>query len=80
MKACIIAAMRADATRKCRLPLGERGREMTLEEAADYLRMKKGTIQNWISCKEVPAYKFMRHVVFFENELKRYKDLMMVPN
>lgn len=80
MKTSIIAAMRADATRKCRLMPEQRGREMTLEEAANYLGMKKGTLQNWICCKEVPAYKFMRHVVFFENELKRYKDLLMVPN
>jgi len=45
---------------------------MSYTEAADFLKVKEGTLRNWVAQKKVPFHKVGRKVVFFQEELEKW--------
>ena len=52
---------------------------MNVQEAADYLRIKKSTLYKKVMLKEVPFYKFGGRVLFKPDELDRLIQADHVP-
>ena len=76
-----VGAIRFDATKKARITeIEERGAMMGVQGAAEFLGIEPATVRGLIMRKEIPSYKYFRNVVFFENELKRYRDFIMIRN
>lgn len=45
---------------------------MSYTEAADFIKVKEGTLRNWVAKKKVPFHKVGRKVVFFREELEQW--------
>ncbi len=45
---------------------------MSYTEAADFIKVKEGTLRNWVAQKKVPFHKVGRKVVFFREELEQW--------
>jgi len=45
---------------------------MSYTEAADFIKVKEGTLRNWVAQKKVPFHKVGRKVVFFQEELEKW--------
>ncbi|MHC9544630.1 MAG: helix-turn-helix domain-containing protein [Vulcanimicrobiota bacterium] len=43
---------------------------LTIEEAAEYLRLKPKTIRNWISMRKIPYRKIGRYIRFDRKSLE----------
>ena len=48
------------------------GRLYTLQEVADYLRVSRQTIYNYVSAKRLPAYKLAREYRVTEKDLQEF--------
>ena len=76
-----INALRYDASRKSRIDSPEkRGEMLDTQRAADFLGISKGALSQMTFRKEVPSYKYFNRVVFFSEELKRFRNYIMVRN
>lgn len=45
---------------------------MTIEEAADYIRMKPKTVRNWVGLRKIPFIKLGRNVRFDMKVLEKW--------
>lgn len=45
---------------------------LSYKEAADFLKLKEGTLRNWVAQKKLPFHKVGRKVVFFREELEQW--------
>ena len=76
-----ISAMRRDAAKRSRIEdLKERGEKISMEEVAAELGIAISSVRTLTSLGEIPAYKLFRHLIFFRNEVERYKGYVMKPN
>lgn len=73
-----LSPVRQNAARKSKLSADQRGREMSLSEAAEFLGIKESTVRNWVFRKEVPSYLCLNRRVFFEGELKAFKENCLI--
>lgn len=76
-----VNGLRYDAARKARIEAPEeRGEMLDTQRAADFLGISKGALSQMTFRKEVPSYKYFNRVVFFSEELKRFRNYIMVRN
>lgn len=76
-----INALRYDAARASRIENPEeRGEMLDTQGAADFLGISKGALSQMTFRKEVPSYKYFNRVVFFSEELKRFRNCIIVRN
>lgn len=71
-------AHRREITKRSRIENpDERGEEMTIEEVAEFLKVKVTTVRQLASMRELPTYKLFRYRVFYRNEIVNYRNLML---
>jgi excisionase family DNA binding protein len=52
---------------------------MTVQEAAEYLRLKVSTIYHYVHHNKIAHYKLGSRVLFKQEDLDNYLDLKYVP-
>lgn len=73
--------LRYDAARKARIEdPEERGEMLDAQGAADFLGVSKGSIRQMTCRKEIPSYKYFKRVVYFTEELKKFRDYIITRN